>query len=54
MRSKPSGKLFDHPSDMEPLLPEDGDGGLAGTALVLTVGPTTQFGRQARVERARI
>src|ERR1035437_760643 len=35
MRKKPSGKLFDHPSDMEPFLPEDGDGGLAGTALVL-------------------
>lgn len=30
-----SPRLFDHPSDMEPLLPEDGDGGLAGTALVL-------------------
>lgn len=27
MRNKPGGKLFDHPSDMEPLLPEDGDGG---------------------------
>ena len=35
MRHKPSGKLFDHPSDMEPLLPEDGEGGLAGTALLL-------------------
>lgn len=34
-RNKPSTKLFDHPSDMEPLLPEDGDGGLAGTALLL-------------------
>jgi len=31
----PSGKLFDHPSDMEPLLPEHGDGGLESTALLL-------------------
>jgi len=29
MRSTPSTKLFGHPSDMEPLLPEDGDGELA-------------------------
>ena len=35
MRSTPSTKLFGHPSDMEPLLPEDGDGELAGTALLL-------------------
>jgi hypothetical protein len=33
---KGTGKrLFDHPSDMEPLLPEDEDGALAGTALLL-------------------
>lgn len=32
---RPSGKLFDHPPDMEPLLPEDGDGELDGTALLL-------------------
>jgi len=31
----PSKQLFDHPSDMEPLLPEDRDGTLAATALTL-------------------
>jgi hypothetical protein len=36
MTHKRTGRrLFDHPSDMEPLLPEDVDGGLADTALLL-------------------
>jgi Fic family protein len=34
-RNKSSRSLFDHPSDMEPLLPEDGEGRLADTALLL-------------------
>src|SRR5438477_5636410 len=29
------GRLFDHPSDMEPLLPEDREGQLAGLALMI-------------------
>lgn len=36
MTHKRTGRrLFDHPSDMEPLLPEDADGGLTDTALLL-------------------
>src|SRR5437879_1921589 len=34
-REEVQKKLFDHISDMEPLLPEDRDGELAGTALML-------------------
>ena len=34
-RKRPIGKLFDHPSDMEPLLPDDAEGKLAGLALAL-------------------
>src|SRR5437868_3798257 len=30
-----TGRLFDHPSDMEPLLPEDREGQLAGLALMI-------------------
>jgi Fic family protein len=53
-RKRPTGKLFDHPSDMEPLLPEDGDGELAGTALVLIRNAERLRGRLHPITRKSV